>query len=37
MWFSLIRAPWLLDSLANPRHRGERSRDDRRNGRLRDY
>ena len=35
MWFSLIRAPWLLDSLAAPRH--ERSRDDRRNGRLRDY
>ena len=39
MWFSLIRAPWLLDSLASPRHGqpSDRQRDDRRNGRFRDY
>jgi hypothetical protein len=39
MWFSLIRAPWLLDSLASPRHGqpGDRPRDNSRNGRFRDY
>jgi hypothetical protein len=39
MWFSLIRAPWLMDSLISPRHgrQDEKPHDDLRCSRFRDY